>query len=225
MSNSRRAPHLAVAFAAVSLGACNKAPAPPPASHAMPPLEEAAAAVVPNARGEHAADNGLPAGHPMVGASTAPAMPLGHGQMGMPGTANPHGDPQQAMEAATPGEIPFDAKTIIAGVLKLDAKVKDKVKDGDTIFLVARRADPSGAPGQIMAVKKMVAGTFPMKFQLDSRDAMMAGTKMEGPLVVSARVDKDGDAMTKNPGDVTGSLRVKSLPISTAALMLDTLMQ
>ena len=33
---------------------------------------------------------------------------------------------------------------------------------------------------------------------------MIAGTKLAGKVMVTVRVDKDGDAMTKNPGDVTG---------------------
>jgi len=51
-----------------------------------------------------------------------------------------------------------------------------------------------------------------MPFQMDGRDAMMAGTQMKGPIYLSARVDKDGDAISKNPGDIVGTLTVKTLP-------------
>ena len=53
-------------------------------------------------------------------------------------------------------------------------------------------------------MQKLTVDKFPIKFSLDSRDAMLAGTSLSGKVVVTVRVDKDGDAITKNPGDVTG---------------------
>jgi hypothetical protein len=159
----------------------------------------------------------LPAGHPpMAGAHGG--VPAGHGAAG-----NPHGG-DAALEAATPGDIPFDAKTVLAGLIKVDGKHKDKIKKGEVIYLVARGAGQAGAPGPVLAVRRLEVAEFPMPFQLDSRDAMMVGTKLAGPLVLTARVDKDGDAMTKNPGDVTGTLSVKALPAAKLSLVLDTIL-
>ena len=140
---------------------------------------------------------GLPAGHPAVGANGA-----------------------AAGNDTTPGDIPFDPKTVIAGVIKLDDKVKAKVAAGDVIYVVARSADQPGPP---LAVKRLTAGSFPMPFQLDGRDAMMAGTKMSGKVTVNIRVDKDGDAMTKNPGDVTGQKTI-ALPADKIVVTLDTVL-
>jgi len=170
----------------------------------MPPLDPLAAPLPSKSHAEH----------PPVDPSVGTALPPGH----------PHRDPEQALEAATPGEIAFDEKTVIAGQLKVSAKLKENVKAGDVIYLVARRLGEGGAAGPVMAVRRLEAGVFPMKFQLDSRDAMMTGTKMEGPLLLTGRVDKDGDAMTKNPGDVTGTLTLKTLPAPKAALVLDTVL-
>jgi hypothetical protein len=63
-----------------------------------------------------------------------------------------------------------------------------------------------------------------MAFQLDSRNAMVVGTVLKAPVVLNVRVDKDGDAITKNPGDVTGSLTVKALPAEKIVLALDTVL-
>lgn len=128
------------------------------------------------------------------------------------------------MEALSPGEIAFDKKTVIAGALQLDAKVKDKVSAGDVIYLVVRAMPTGETPGLILAVKRIEATSFPMPFQLDSRDAMVVGTQLKPPVMVTARVDKDGDAMTKQPGDVTGSATVKSLPLDKLKLNLDTVL-
>jgi hypothetical protein len=144
-------------------------------------------------------------------------MPPGH--EGMP-PGHPDIDPQ----AATPGEIQFDPKSVVAGVLRLDDKVKSKVKEGDTVFLVARQADAAGGPGPILAVKKLTATKWPMPFQLDGRDAMMTGTALGGKVVVTVRVDKDGDAITKNPGDVTGASRAIEVPADKVVVTLDTVL-
>ena len=55
--------------------------------------------------------------------------------------------PTGAVAGTTPGDVPFDPKTVIAGVIKLDDKVKDKVAAGDTIFLVARGTTRARRPG------------------------------------------------------------------------------
>jgi hypothetical protein len=125
--------------------------------------------------------------------------------------------------ATTPGDVPFDPKTVIAGVLRLDDKVKSKVAAGDVIFLVARGAEP-GAPGPVLAVKKLTVASWPLPFSLDGRDAMVAGTTLHGKVVISARVDKDGDAISKNPGDVTGTSRPVEVPTDRVVITLDTVL-
>lgn len=189
--------------------------APPPG---MPPLEGVPAApAAASDKPEHPPMNAqaLPAGHP--------ALPPGHpGMDKMAPAGEPAGiDPQ----ATTPGNIEFDPKSVVTGALRLDDKVKSKVKEGDTIFLTARAFDPSGAQGPILAVKKLTAGKWPMAFQLDARDAMMTGTKLSGKIVVTVRVDKDGDAITKNPGDVSGVSRALDVPSEKVVVTLDTVLQ
>ncbi len=107
-------------------------------------------------------------------------------------------------------------------MLKVGDKLKAKVKAGDVIFLVARGAGQGDTPGPVVAVQRVeAAAAFPMPFQIDGRDAMMAGTQMKGPIYLSARVDKDGDAITKNPGDIIGTLTLKTLPAKGQTLLLD----
>ena len=127
-------------------------------------------------------------------------------------------------EPRTPGGGDLDPKSVVSGELKLDPRVAAKVKEGDVIFLMARADDGGGGPGMLLAVKKLAVGKWPMAFQLDSRDAMMTGTKMQGRIVVNARVDKDGDAMSKNPGDVTGKSKAIELPAQKVVVMLDTVL-
>jgi hypothetical protein len=180
----------------------------------MPPLDQPTGGAAPaghpvhepSAAGGPSADNTLPPGHPPVGGSAPSGM----------------GGDNSAFVGATPGGD-FDPKTAISGVIKLDAKVKDKVQAGDVIFVVARKWEPGGSTqGTPLAVKKLTVGTWPLPFSLDSRDAMIAGTKIEGKVIVTARVDKDGDAITKNPGDVTGQSKAIEPPSKNVVVALDT---
>jgi len=123
-----------------------------------------------------------------------------------------------AVEPTTPADIPFDPKSVIAGELRLAPALKDKVTPGDTIFLMVRTA---GQPGPPLAVRKLTSGAWPLVFSIDSRDAMVAGTKLDGKVTVSARVDKDGDAMSKNPGDVIGSSEPFTPPSAKMVVNLD----
>src|SRR6476620_4991405 len=146
----------AVALCVLATIGCDKKKdaASAPAAGGLPPLDQPKAAAgkpsdrpvhEPAASGEAA---NLPPGHP-------PIMPSGSGE-------NPHGmgagAPSGGFQGTTPGGD-FDASTVVAGVIKLDGKMKDKVADGDTIFVVARRYEEgSTAPGTALAVKKLTAG-------------------------------------------------------------------
>jgi len=223
MSSFRRGACVALASGALLFFcACNKKQeqAPPPPS-GIPPLDQPTGGATPPS--DHPTHdpiaaggdtNALPPGHPQL--------PPGHPQMGegsMGGAA-----PSGAFAGTTPGGD-FDPKTVLSGVIKLDDKVKSKVAAGDVIFVVARKYEAgSTAPGTPLAVQKLSADKFPMKFSLDSRDAMLVGTTLAGKVVVTARVDKDGDAMTKNPGDVTGQTKPVEPPKKDLVLSLDTVL-
>jgi hypothetical protein len=225
MSSFRRG-----ACIALLLIACNKKQdaAPPPPS-GIPPLDQPAAAGTPPADhpvhepavagGDNAA---LPPGHPQLPADHPP-LPADHAQL--PADHPATGAPSGAFAGTTPGGT-FDPKTVLAGVLKLDDKVKAKVAAGDVIFVVARRYEEGATgPGTPLAVQKLTAADkWPLKFSLDSRDAMLAGTTLSGKVVVTARVDKDGDAITKNPGDVTGQSKPCEPPKKDVVVALDTVL-
>ena len=192
--------------------ACDRdraAPAPPPSG--VPPLA--------NAPAETALPAGhpaLPAGHPALAAEpgAATGLPAGHPAV------SPSGGPAGAMPATNE---PLDPNARVVGRLTVAPSVKAEVKPGDVIFLVAR-ADDGPARGQIVGVKRLVAGSFPMAFEMDGRDAMIPGMRLAGKVVLTARVDKDGDATTKNPGDVVGAAKAE-VPAKDVELVLDTVTQ
>jgi hypothetical protein len=216
MSRIRRGA-LLLAAASLFVACDKKKEQAPPTPAGLPPLEEPAVGFAKIERPVHeptagGAEGNLPPGHPPIG-----AMGAGAATSGSAATSG-------AFQGATPGGE-LDPKTVLSGVIKVDAKVKDKIAAGDVIFVVARRYEAGATgPGTPLAVKKMTAGKFPLSFTLDSRDAMLAGTQLAGKVVVTVRVDKDGDAISKNPGDVTGQSKPVEPPQKNVVVQLDTVL-
>ena len=69
---------------------------------------------------------------------------------------------------------------------------------GFALFIIARRAQQGGGPP--VAVKKVVSPTFPLSFSLSDSDMMMGGVWPE-QVWLEARLDSDGNAMTKEDAD------------------------
>ena len=122
-----------------------------------------------------------------------------------------------------PSAQPIDPTKVLSGKIELGSKVRDNVKPGDIIYLTVRQSQ-GGMPGPILAVDRFSAKTFPIEFLVDGHKAMVPGTEFKGKVIISARVDKDGDAMTKNPGDVEGKI-VTDIPNKRVVVTLDTVLQ
>jgi hypothetical protein len=132
-------------------------------------------------------------------------------------------EPEAMPAAAAPSPSPSGAGAI-RGTIRLADKLKDKAPAGAAIFLVAR-AVPAGATagvGPPVAVQRYAVGSWPQNFELTQDNVMIAGTRLEGRVVLSARVDQDGDAMTKQVGDIEGATPPISVPAQGVDLVLDT---
>lgn|GEM_PF-879417 len=118
----------------------------------------------------------------------------------------------------------IDPSHRIIGVIAVHPKAADRAKAGGAIFVIVKKADASGAPtGTPLAVDKLVWNGQPLPFELTEGQAMIAGTELSGDVVITARYDQDGDAMTKQPGDIVGTLRVK-VPADKANIFLDDIL-
>ena len=182
---------LAVGIAAALFGpSCSKessadkpAPVPPLAANAGPPPPSAAPA-----RAATQGSSTLPA--PSAAAAQALAAAFGGQQ------------PGGAEAEASPGLL--DPKQTISGTIVIPSANRTKVARGDVMFLAARRAGGPPGPGSMMAVQKLTAEEFPMRFSISNRDAMIPGIPFEGKMSITVRLDKDGDAMTRRKGDLYG---------------------
>ena len=94
------------------------------------------------------------------------------------------------------------ARPVLSGTIRVDDALKAKIPANGTLFIIAR---PEGAVAGPPALVKRVAGvTFPYSFVLETDNVMMGGP-VPDKLTISARLDQDGDAMSKSPGDLAGA--------------------
>ena len=121
---------------------------------------------------------------------------------------------------------PIDPKKFLKGRIVAGQKA-GTIAAGAIIFIGAWPIDRAtgevlGAP---LAVEKLTApAKMPLEFRLDERNMMVAGTKFEGDVLIVARVDQDGEARTKEPGDVEGRARAV-VPADRIDLVLDTVLR
>ena len=81
---------------------------------------------------------------------------------------------------------------------RLDAALRQSPSRDAVLFIVARDAQK-----RIVAVRREDGVTFPFAFTISGADAMTAGTKFAGPLDITARLSKSGDAIPA-AGDLEG---------------------
>jgi hypothetical protein len=103
--------------------------------------------------------------------------------------ARPRGqaDPLQAASAEISGRVELASGESEAGP--------------GVLFVIAR----SGSAGPPLAVKRLPAGPFPMAFRIGPGDVMIQGREFAGPITLTARLDRDGNPLTRGPDDLAGS--------------------
>ena len=113
-----------------------------------------------------------------------------------PGLPEPpgRGAPPMAQEAAAGGAP-------IQGTIRRAEGFDAPIPDGAVLFLIARR----GAAGPPLAVRRIPNPTLPLEFRLGPEDRMIESMPFTGPLTLSARLDADGNATTREPGDLQGT--------------------
>ena len=90
----------------------------------------------------------------------------------------------------------------VRGTVTVAGHLADRIPAGATLFLIAR----GGTPGPPLAVQRIASPRFPMEFSIGPEDRMIAGIPFSGPLRVTARIDSDGNATTRSPGDLQGAV-------------------
>lgn len=89
----------------------------------------------------------------------------------------------------------------IEGTVNVSEALQNKIPANGTLFIFARSEGVKRGPP--LAVKRVPDLKLPYEFTLGPQDVMMPGTAFEGPMVLAARIDVDGDARA-GPGDIEG---------------------
>ena len=107
--------------------------------------------------------------------------------------------PVAAGAASRPaGPPPPGRKKRLAGVVDIDPALAAEVPPGAIVFITVREAGFGAGPP--MAAKRLVAGSFPVRFEITEADSM-TGEPIPNEVLLEARVDSDGDPMTRSPRD------------------------
>jgi cytochrome c-type biogenesis protein CcmH/NrfG len=98
-------------------------------------------------------------------------------------------------------EQPAKAQPATEGGVHVTLNFKGQTKG--MIFVIARAAGVTAGPP--VAVKRLPVSTFPMTIDLSQSDSMM-GQPLPQKMRIEARIDSDGDPLTKDPKDPSGVL-------------------
>jgi hypothetical protein len=110
---------------------------------------------------------------------------------------SPAGAPAMPLRGAPPvGE----AAASVRGTLRLAPELEGRVPSGAILFLIARSTE-AGPP---LAVQRIPEPRFPLDFEIGPNDRMIQQLPFAGPLRLTARVDGDGNATSREPGDLVG---------------------
>lgn len=70
---------------------------------------------------------------------------------------------------------------------------------GSVLFVIVRPVERTGGPP--LAVRRVTPSAFPVDFEIGPRDAMLGEAPFPDRVTVEARLDGDGDPLSRNPGD------------------------
>jgi hypothetical protein len=79
---------------------------------------------------------------------------------------------------------------------------------GATLFVIAR----TGQAGPPTAVLRLPAPSFPFEFRLGPENRMIAELPWQGPFLLTARLDLDGNATTRDAGGLEGRAAAPAAP-------------
>jgi len=104
---------------------------------------------------------------------------------------------------------------MVSGTLELDPSISGKSFAGAIVFVTLREGGFGAGPP--LAAKRLPLGAFPMPFQIGASDSM-TGESLPNDLLIEARIDTDGDPMTRPRSDPYGS--ADRIPIGTKDVKL-----
>jgi hypothetical protein len=108
----------------------------------------------------------------------------------------------------------------VSGTVQLAESLKRRQNSSDVLYLIARNQKTNA----VVAVQRVAEARFPYAFELSAEDVMVKDTPFTGPLDITARLSKTGDAIAAK-GDLEGSTRGVAVGATSLVVTLDTVRQ
>jgi cytochrome c-type biogenesis protein CcmH len=121
---------------------------------------------------------------------------------------------EQASQPAPPPASSGGGRSV-SGVIDLDPAARAALRPGAIVFVMLRESGFGAGPP--LAARRLPASSFPLAFEIGQADAM-AGGQVPDDVLVEARLDSDGDPITRPPTDPYG--REDHVKIGTRGLHL-----
>jgi hypothetical protein len=114
---------------------------------------------------------------------------------------------------AIPGSAAISTGTaaqqrILRGVVDLSDALRVQESPG-TLFLVVRQQGVERGPP--LAVKRFEDPQFPLSFEVGPSDTMLPNAPFEEPFSITARIDRDGDPMSQEEGELMTSTPINGV--------------
>ncbi len=113
----------------------------------------------------------------------------------------PKEPPPHAPVAAMGGAV--SKELLVEGVIEAGEGVT--LPASGTLFVMGR-LKREGAQGPLVLTRRVHPVKLPMEFSLTGADLMMQGVELPEEFALSVRLDQDGDAISRTPGDLTGEI-------------------
>lgn len=91
----------------------------------------------------------------------------------------------------------------ISGTIRVSGALEGSVPAQGMLFVIARPAGVTAGPP--LAVLRVPAPRFPVAFEIGPANVMIPSMRFQGDIEITVRLDSDGNAMTKLPGDLEGT--------------------
>jgi tetratricopeptide (TPR) repeat protein len=116
---------------------------------------------------------------------------------------------------SAPPPAPSGGGRSVSGVIDLDPAARAALRPGAIVFVMLRESGFGAGPP--LAARRLPASSFPLAFEIGQADAM-AGGQVPDDVLVEARLDSDGDPITRPRSDPYG--REDHVKIGTRGLHL-----
>jgi hypothetical protein len=131
--------------------------------------------------------------------------------------ALPPGHPPLEGMPGTPGSVAASGESV-SGTIELSEELGGRTAPSDVLYVMAKK------DGATLAVQRVESPSFPHPFQVSEGHAMVAGTQIEGPVDIVARLSKTGDAIP-SPGDLEGTTTGVDVPARGITVTIDHVRQ